>query len=90
MQKGGSALPARAILSTGGGVIAVRPGGPQNFVINAAEAQYMSQMTDDGGALTELGRALELVDTVFTALFTAELAMNLASNWFWDFVSDGW
>ncbi len=37
-----------------------------------------------------LSAALDKIDTSFTIIFTAELALNLYAHWFWRFWSDGW
>ncbi len=50
----------------------------------------MDKITDDDGTLTGLGESLEHLDTLFTALFTAELAINAYAHWFRSFALDGW
>ena len=47
-------------------------------------------MTDGSGNITPVGRRLELLDTLFTAVFAAELAVNMYAHWLREFVSDGW
>jgi hypothetical protein len=63
---------------------------PQNFAINAAEAQFLSRLFMPDGSLTYLGHVLELTDTTFTVLFTVELLLNIMANWMHDFIYDGW
>ena len=58
-----------------------RPRTPQNFVVNAAEAQIISSLTDSDGGETATGVLLERVDTAFTAVFTVELAVNAYGHW---------
>ena len=62
----------------------------QNFLVNATEAQYTGELVDQDGSLSTLGRILETADTIFTALFAAELVVNLYANWFRRFFKDGW
>jgi hypothetical protein len=62
----------------------------QNFLLNAVEAQIVDEIVGDDGRLSELGAALEHVDALFTALFTAELAINAYAHWFRAFAMDGW
>ena len=65
-------------------------GRAQNFCCNVVEAQLAEKLHDESGAPTEISMQLESPDLAFTAVFTAELAVNLASN-LWDrFVSDTW
>ena len=54
---------------------------PQNFAVNAAEAQIISSLTDSDGGETATGVLLERVDTAFTAVFTVELAVNAYGHW---------
>ena len=65
-------------------------GAPQNFAVNATESQLADAIVDSHGALTPLGEQLELIDSAFTAVFTAELLFNALCSWFPAFLQDGW
>ncbi len=62
----------------------------QNFIVNAAEAQYLEQLNEPDGSLSALGVALERTDMFFTIAFAVELVVNLYANWFIRFFTDGW
>ena len=49
---------------------------PQNFAVNAAQAQLNGQLVAPDGSFTDAGRFLDAADTAFTCVFTLELAMN--------------
>ena len=54
------------------------------------EAQLAGTLQDESGEPTGAAAQLESLDYAFTAVFTVELAVNMASN-LWDrFVSDSW
>jgi hypothetical protein len=63
---------------------------PQNFLVNAAEAQLVSSLVNSDGTPTSTGNNLEDLDTFFTIIFAVELAINAYAHWFRPFVSDGW
>jgi hypothetical protein len=63
---------------------------PQNFLVNATEAQYTGELLEPDGSLSALGQMLEKADAIFTVLFAAELVVNLYANWFRRFFKDGW
>ncbi len=50
----------------------------------------MEGVYDDSGELTSAGSRLESVDTLFTALFTAELLFNAIACGPRSFLADGW
>ena len=60
----------------------------QNFLANAIEAQINTENID--GSLTYEGKILQILDYIFTSLFTIELGLNLFCNWFREFFSVGW
>jgi voltage-gated sodium channel len=62
----------------------------QNFGVNAAGAQISTSLYNSDGSLTSAGSALELVDLIFTVIFTVELAINAFAHWFRPFVRDPW
>lgn len=55
-----------------------------NFVVSLAEAQLAERVTP------ESVRAFYAFEWFFTLAFTVELAWNLFSTWFRDFVTSGW
>jgi hypothetical protein len=61
----------------------------QNFVINAAQAQFMDVIRHEDGSPTDMGVTLDYVDTFFTVAFTVELAMNMFCHWLRPFLCDG-
>jgi hypothetical protein len=66
------------------GVLPSKCGSPfplQNFVANLVEAQYTDGLTDEQGASTLLGRTLDISNLFFTAVFTAELFVNMYAHW---------
>ena len=42
------------------------------------------------GRLKDVGRNIDAMNTVFNALFTVELGLNLFSHWFLKFFSNAW
>ena len=62
----------------------------QNFGCTIIESEFISELTTADGGPTELSAALDAANLLFTAVFTAELAVNAAANWFRPFVSDVW
>jgi hypothetical protein len=59
----------------------------QNFGCSIAEAQLAGTLQESDGALIA---RLEALDRAFTAVFTVELAVNMASNLWSRFVTDAW
>ena len=55
-----------------------------NFFVSVAEAELVPE---PGSALD---MRFEVVDNTFTAIFTVELVLNMASHWFWVFVKEKW
>jgi hypothetical protein len=55
---------------------------PQNFVVNATEAQIVELLTDSSGRPTALGDQLEQLDTFFTVVFALEILVNAYAHWF--------
>jgi hypothetical protein len=53
----------------------------QNLVANLIEAQYADGLTDEQGSSTQLGRTLDISNLFFTAVFTAELSVNMYAHW---------
>ena len=66
------------------------PRARQNFGCTIIESEFISELTTADGGPTELSAALDAANLLFTAVFTAELAVNAAANWFRPFVSDVW
>ena len=63
---------------------------PQNFAVNVSEAQLVNIRSNEDGTRSATSRALEGVDVAFTAVFTAELLVNLYAHWLRPFLADGW
>ena len=61
-----------------------------NFFANAFEAQIKQDLIDEDGNPTPIKMLLEKVDLAFTAVFTAELLLNMYAHLWWEFVSNGW
>ena len=61
---------------------------PQNFVVNAAQAQLNGQLTDTNGSATQTSVVLNALDTLFTCAFTVELCINAYAHWLRPFVSN--
>ena len=55
-----------------------------NFFIDVIRTQVQPA---DGSALF---RMFDHFDSAISLIFAIELTINILSNWFWDFVSDGW
>ena len=55
-----------------------------NFTIMTFEAQLLPDEGSDAAA------AFASLETVFTVIFSVELAVNFIANFFWEFVSSGW
>jgi hypothetical protein len=55
-----------------------------NFLANAAQTEILPSKEDKAYQL------FQDMDLFFTYVFTVELAVNLAANWFWPFFTDGW
>lgn len=55
-----------------------------NFIVNCATAQILPV---DG---SETADAFEIVEIIFTVIFTVELVLNAYAHWFWPFIKDGW
>ena len=62
----------------------------QNFVCTIVESQLTGQLTDTAGDPTPAALLLNALDKAFTAIFTVELAVNMASNLWTRFVHDPW
>ena len=62
----------------------------QNFIANLLEAQFTGDLYDAAGRQTALGRGMDLSNYCFTAIFTAELLVNLFAHWLWPFLSNPW
>jgi hypothetical protein len=63
---------------------------PQNFVVNAAQAQLNGQLVRPDGSLTDAGRLLDGLDIGFTCVFALELAMNAYAHWLAPFLRSGY
>ena len=76
---------------------------PQNFVVNAASAQFTDSPSGgqgqnatrvDGSDSSEqqapILALMDRIDTAFTIIFTAELLVNIYAHWFERFWRDGW
>ena len=50
----------------------------------------MDQLYDPAGAQTALGRGMDVSNYVFTAVFAAELCVNLFAHWLRPFLGSGW
>ena len=62
----------------------------QNFALGIAQSQLNPSMQDDSGNPTQLAGLFDLSDHIFIALFTVELAVNMACNLWRRFVRDAW
>ena len=62
----------------------------QNFVCTIVESQLTGQLTDTAGDPTPAALLLNALDKAFTAIFTVELVVNMASNLWTRFVHDPW
>ena len=49
----------------------------------------ISTILDDTGNPTFMANLLKMMDFFFLIIFTAELAVNMFSHWFWKFWTDG-
>jgi hypothetical protein len=58
--------------------------------MNVAEAQLIGQRSTDDSSMSPTWRAMEAIDASFTAIFTAELLINLSAHWLRPFLNDGW
>jgi hypothetical protein len=56
----------------------------QNFILNVIEAQIGNTFDESNWSST-----FDTLNLVFTALFTAELCVNLFVNWFTPFIKSG-
>jgi hypothetical protein len=56
----------------------------QNFFVNVVESQIGNTLDESQWSAT-----FDLLNLAFTALFTAELCVNLFVNWFIPFVQNG-
>jgi hypothetical protein len=65
-----------------------RAGAPQNFVINAAQAQLNNSLVNPDGTPTAAAEVLARGDISLTAIFTAELLVNMYAHWFKTFFSN--
>ena len=59
-----------------------------NFLMNVVQTEVLPAGADDESSLT--GRIFVYVDVFFSLTFAAELLLNLAANWMWDFITSGW
>jgi hypothetical protein len=55
---------------------------PQNFATSIMDAEIASELVDERGELTDLGRMDAALNLFFTIAFTCELAFNAFANWF--------
>ena len=62
----------------------------QNFVVNLLESQFVNQLADGAGRQTALGRGMDAANDAFTAVFTAELLVNLFAHWLRPFLANPW
>ena len=63
----------------------------QNFCVSAAEVQVQREtLYEPDGSPTSTKQMMELLNTVFTALFTVELLFNFLSQSVREFVSNAW
>ena len=62
----------------------------QNFVVNLLESQFVNQLSDGAGRQTALGRGMDAANDAFTAVFTAELLVNLFAHWLRPFLANPW
>mmetsp|Transcript_37891 Transcript_37891/g.100841 ORF Transcript_37891/g.100841 Transcript_37891/m.100841 type:complete len:203 (+) Transcript_37891:523-1131(+) len=61
-----------------------------NFVCTVVECQFIDSMQNDDGSSTATGSTLEQLNTMFTLVFTAELAINMFCHWWRPFIVDPW
>ena len=66
------------------------PSGAQNFMCSIIDSQLTGRLTDAAGNPTPAAMLLDVLDKAFTGVFTAELAVNMASNLWTRFVHDPW
>jgi hypothetical protein len=55
------------------------------LILSALEAQLGGDVENDDGSLTEIGRQIDLGNTIITLLFAVELLINLYAHWWRDF-----
>ncbi len=56
---------------------------PQNFAATATDSQLgPAGLTNPDGSRNDLGLFLQNLDLSFTAIFTAELLVNMFAHWF--------
>ena len=68
-----------------------RWGGPrQNFACTVLESELTARLAGPDGAPTRLARLLDGLNTLFTAVFAAELALTACAYWFRRLVTDVW
>ena len=67
-----------------------RRAGPQNFACSIVDSQLTGRLADAAGNPTPAARTLDALDRAFTAVFAAELAVNMASNLWARFAHDPW
>jgi hypothetical protein len=58
-----------------------------NFFISAAEAQLIDVTDEGSGSRTEVGRFLDVSNTLVTLLFAVELVINLYAHWIREFLT---
>ena len=64
--------------------------GAQNFTCSIIDSELTGRLTDAAGNPTPAATLLDSLDKAFTAIFTVELAVNMASNLWTRFVHDPW
>jgi len=61
-----------------------------NFGATITEVQFVDSLANPDGSPTQLQVTLDRLNLFFTLLFTAELAVNAFSHWFFAFVRNPW
>jgi hypothetical protein len=62
----------------------------QNFFASITASQNVARISSRDASFAAEARALDTVDVLFTAVFAAELLVNMFANWFRRFAYDGW
>jgi len=62
-----------------------------NFIINVVQTELEGYDMDKQGAVSEdLKQTFDVINLVFTVIYTVEVSVNLLAHWFWPFVTSLW
>jgi hypothetical protein len=62
----------------------------QNFLVNAAQAQFNASLIASDGSLTDTGQTLNSLDIFLTCIFTVELMINAFAHFFTPFFQNSY